>query len=173
MYTGAGGQYKFVSELSSPRFRPVVSFFAGWITLLGWVALTASAPYAAGNLIQGLIALSNPDYEPERWKTFLVYLAILILAFVFNQWCSKVLPLLETGIMIIHSLFFFIMIIVIAVIPPQRNSASFVFTEFLNLSGWEDAGAAWCLGMLTSAYITVGKYFIQQSERSVWRDKTS
>lgn len=65
--------------------------------------------------------------------------------------------MLENCIMFFHILFFFIMIIVIAVIPPDRHSAAFVFTEFQNNSGWENDGVAWCLGMLTSAYILVGK----------------
>lgn len=157
MFPGAGGQYTFVSELTSRKFRPVASFYSGWITLLGWISLTASAPYAAANLIQGLITLSNPDYVPERWKVTLIYMAILLLSFILNQWFSKILPLLETMIMSFHIIFFFAILIAAAVLPPTRNSVSFVFTEVQNLSGWENDGVAWCLGMLTSAYILVGK----------------
>lgn len=115
----------------------------GWITLLGWVALTASAPYASANLIQGLVALNNPDYEPHRWATTLIYIAIVLLAFILNQWASRILPMLENGIMCLHILFFLIILVAAAVIPPERNSARFVFTHYQNLTGWENDGVAW------------------------------
>lgn len=166
-FPGAGGQYQFVGELTGPKHRAFLSFYSGWITLLGWISLTASAPYAAGNLIQGLIVLNNPDYQPERYRTTLIYIAILTLSFSLNQWGSRVLPLLENLIMFFHVLFFFIMMIVIAVIPPDRNTAAFVFTKFENNTGWENNGVAWCLGMLTSAYILVGKTQALQSSHSV------
>ena len=163
-YPGAGGQYQFIGELSSPKYKAVLSFFSGWITLLGWVALTASAPYAVGNLVQGLIGLNNPEYQPERYRTTLIYIAVLTLSFCLNQWGSRVLPLLENTIMFFHILFFCIMIIVIAVIPPDRHNAAFVFTKFQNNTGWENDGVAWCLGMLTSAYILVGMIFTRKTE---------
>ncbi|KAJ9642685.1 hypothetical protein H2204_002333 [Knufia peltigerae] len=156
MFPGAGGQYQFIGEMSSPKYKAFLSFFSGWITLLGWVALTASAPYAAGNLIQGLASLSNPDLAPERYRTTLIYIGILLLSFCFNQWGSRILPLLENLIMTLHILFFFMILIAVCIIPPKRHSAAFVFSEFQNNSGWENNGVAWCLGMLTSAYILVG-----------------
>src|ERR1700755_2278454 len=112
----------------------------GWITLLGWVALTASAPYAVGNLVQGLIGVSHPEYQPERYRTFLIYLAIVLISFGINQWGIRILPLLENMIMCFHVLFFFIIIITVAIIPPERNSAKFVFTDFQNNTGWENDG---------------------------------
>ena len=160
MFPGAGGQYRYISELSSPRYRSPLAFFTGYFTLMGWTALTASAPYASANLIQGLISLSDPSYEPTRWKTTLIYMCILIMAFVFNQWFSKMLPMLEQFIMAVHILFWVGILIAVCVLPETRNSAGFVFGSeaAVNLTGWDNDGVAWCLGLLTSAYILVGEF---------------
>uniref|UniRef100_A0A8H7N224 Amino acid permease/ SLC12A domain-containing protein n=2 Tax=Bionectria ochroleuca TaxID=29856 RepID=A0A8H7N224_BIOOC len=155
-YPTAGGQYHFMAMLSSDKHRPWLSWYAGWLTILGWLALTASAPFAGGTLIQGLVTLNYPDYVPERWHGTLLYLAILAIAFALNLWGSKLLPLIENLIMALHILFFFAILIAVAVLPRNRNSASFVFTNFQNNTGWESDGIAWCIGLLTSAYITVG-----------------
>lgn len=144
-----------MAHLSSTSCKPVFSWYSGWLTLIGWVALTASAPYAAGNLILGLIGLNHPEYIPERWHGTLIYLAILAISFVLNLWGSRVLPLLENLIMTLHVLFFAIFIAAI-VLPPTRHSATFVFTTFVNNSGWDSDGVAWCLGMLTSSYVMIG-----------------
>ncbi|KAM5359000.1 hypothetical protein ACJZ2D_014825 [Fusarium nematophilum] len=117
---------------------------------------TASAPYGSGNLIQGLIILNNPDYAPERWHGTLIYIFVLVIAFILNIWGSRILPMLENLIMVLHILFFFAMLLAVAIIPPSRHSSEFVFTFFQNNSGWESDGIAWCLGLLTSAYVMVG-----------------
>ena len=111
--------------------------------------------------MQGLVGLSYPDYQPERYRTTLIFMAVVLLSFTINQWASRILPILENLIMFFHILFFFIVIIVVAIIPPERNSAQFVFTFFQNQTGWENDGVAWCLGMLTSAYILVGNVDMQ------------
>lgn len=149
-----------MAALSSTKYKPVLSWFSGWLTLLGWLAFTASAPFASGTIIQGLITLNYPDYVPERWHGTLLYIAVLSIAFALNIWGSRLLPILENFIMALHILFFFAMLIAVAIIPPSRHSAEFVFANFQNNTGWENDGIAWCLGLLTSAYILIGMPFI-------------
>lgn len=146
-----------ISELSHFRSKALLSWYTGWISLVGWVALTASAPFGAANIIQGLITLNQPDYDPQRWQWFLIYLGITLLAFAMNTWGAKVLPLLENIIMIFHVGFFFAILIACAALPKERQSAEFVFTYFSNGTGWDSNGIAWGIGMLTSAYIMVGE----------------
>lgn len=155
-FPSAGGQYFFAGQLTSPKYRLVLSWYSGWLTLLGWLALTASAPYGAANLINGLITLNNPSYETERWKTTLLYWAIIGMAFPVNYWGTNLLPLIQTCVMVLHVVFFFAVFIAVCVIPPSRNSVSFVFESFRNSTGWENDGVAWCIGLLTSAYVLTG-----------------
>jgi choline transport protein len=77
---------------------------------------------------------------------------------LINLYCYKLLPKLEIIVMTLHILFFVVMFTVVLVIPPSRNSADFVFTSFINNTGWSNDGVAWCIGLLTSAYVMVGMY---------------
>lgn len=37
-----------------------------------------------------------------------------------------------------------------------KNSASFVFTEFVNSSGWESDGVSWLVGLISAVYPFLG-----------------
>lgn len=38
----------------------------------------------------------------------------------------------------------------------HKNSASFVFTEVTNYSGWSDDGVSWLVGLLSAVYPFLG-----------------
>jgi len=65
--------------------------------------------------------------------------------------------MIEKLALVLHILFFFVVFIVLLVLPPERKSATFVFTTFVNQTGWKENGIAWLLGLLTSSYIMVGE----------------
>ncbi|KAK1702420.1 amino acid/polyamine transporter I [Colletotrichum acutatum] len=153
----AGGQYHFVAYLSPGRRGPINSWFAGYITTLGWVALAGSAPFLAGTQIQGLLILNYPDsYTSERWHGTLLYWAILLGSALVCIFCSSILPLLEKITMTLHIAFYLVILIVMAVVSPTKHSASFVFATFENNSGWSNDGIAWCIGLLSCCYVVAG-----------------
>ncbi|KXJ90071.1 GABA permease [Microdochium bolleyi] len=157
MHPNAGGQYFMISELSSHGTKAVLSFYTGWVSLIGWVALTASAPFGAANIIQGVVVLNYPDYVPEKWHWYLIYVAVTLIAFGFNVFGGKVLPTLENLIGILHVIFF-VMILVATCTLGRGNyqPAEFVFTQFSNGTGWDSNFVAWGIGMVTSGYVMVG-----------------
>ncbi|KAK7423257.1 hypothetical protein QQZ08_009153 [Neonectria magnoliae] len=157
-HTTAGGQYHFVAHLSPKSTGSVSSWFAGYITTFGWLAVAASAPFLAGTMIQGLLVLNYPPdtYTFERWHGTLLYWAILIGAACVCIFCNHLLPLLEKLSMALHITLFFVIIIVMSVMSPTKNSAAFVFTTFENNSGWSSDGVAWCIGLLSSCYVLIG-----------------
>ncbi|KAK1624818.1 amino acid/polyamine transporter I [Colletotrichum phormii] len=153
----AGGQYHFVAHLSSGRRGPVHSWFAGYITTLGWVALAGSAPFLAGTQIQGLLIFNYPDsYTSERWHGTMLYWAILLGSALVCIFCSNVLPLLEKITMALHVGFYLIILIIMAVVSPTKHPASFVFATFGNNFGWSNDGIAWCIDLLSCCYVLMG-----------------
>lgn len=124
----------------------------------GWITVSASAPFLAGTMIQGLLVLNlSPDnYTFERWHGTLIYWAILLGAACICIFCSDMLPLLEKLSMALHIGLFFVIIIVMCVVSPTKNSAAFVFTSFENNSGWSNDGVAWCIGLLSFCYVVIG-----------------
>ena len=79
----AGGQYHWISEFSPRSAQKALSFFVGWLCVLGWQCGVAIGCFLAGTQIQGLIVLNNDNYVPERWHgTLLTIGIILFVAFV-------------------------------------------------------------------------------------------
>lgn len=124
--------------------------------MFGWQAVAASAPFLAGTMIQGLIVLNDPAYVFQRWHGTLLYWGILVIALVVNIWGIRILPQVETVSMVLHVALFITLLVVMVVVSPTKNSASFVFGVFENETGWANNGVAWCLGMLSSAYVLIG-----------------
>ncbi|KAM0105835.1 hypothetical protein ACP6JB_008564 [Aspergillus fumigatus] len=159
-YPTAGGQYHWVAV----SYPVLLQLRAGLTaeSLLGemdadsvldyWlgecVALVATGGLLGSQLILGVISLMNPEYEAQRWHQFLIYIAYNIAAFIINALMNSVLPYITKSAFIWSlSGFTVICITVLACASPNYSSAKFVFTDFINETGWPD-GVAWLLGLL-------------------------
>ncbi len=125
-----------------------LGWITGWINVSGWIALVASGGLLGSQLIVGVISLMHPSYEPQRWHQFLIYIAYNLIAFLVNTFMTRLLPLITRSAFIWSILgFVIISITVLATASPNYSTPEFVFTEFLNETGWPD-GVAWLLGLL-------------------------
>ncbi|CAJ0555292.1 Ff.00g053570.m01.CDS01 [Fusarium sp. VM40] len=156
-YPTAGGQYHFVAKLSPKTSRPVTSWFAGYISTLGWISAAGSSPFLAGTQIQGLLVLNYPEsYVFQRWHGTLLFWAVLLGSACICIFCSNKLPLIEKLTLVLHVTFFIAIIVTIAVKSPSKHSAEFVFSHFENNSGWSNNAVAWSIGLLSSCYVLIG-----------------
>lgn len=101
------------------------------------MALTATAGLLGSQLIVGIVALYHPNYTPEPWHQFLIYLAYTFIMATINAFANSLLPMINS-IAVSWSLagFAIISITVLACASPDYNSADFVFTNFTNTTGW-------------------------------------
>ena len=118
---------------------------------MAWIAATASPAFLGGTLVQGLFVLNYPDYVYERWHGTLLYTAIILISVCVNVFAIRILPHLESLILIMHIGLWFILLIPLVCLAPQ-HSAAWVFTDFENLGGWSSNGVAWSIGLLTTAF---------------------
>ncbi|KAK5163072.1 hypothetical protein LTR04_002782 [Oleoguttula sp. CCFEE 6159] len=110
--------------------------------------VVASGGLLGSQLILGVIALENPDYVPQRWHQFLIYIGYNIFAFLINAFLNSALPYFnKVAITWSISGFVIISITVLACARPNYSSGDFVFRSFINQTGWPD-GIAWLLGLL-------------------------
>lgn len=72
MIPTAGGQYHYVAELAPLKMRRIFSWYAGWITMIGWVLCVTAGIFATAMQIQAWVILFSPSYVYERWHTTLV-----------------------------------------------------------------------------------------------------
>ncbi|KAH9890136.1 amino acid transporter [Xylariomycetidae sp. FL2044] len=151
----SGGQYHWVYMLAPKRSRKFLSYFIGWLTVIGWQAAVASLSFLAGTLIQGLAIMGNEDYHPAPWQTTLLGWAAIAFAVFFNTVISSALPKVEGVILIIHILGFFAILIPLVYISPHVTTKE-VFTVFYNGGGWPTQGLSFMLGMIASVFNFLG-----------------
>ncbi|KAF4340158.1 amino acid transporter [Fusarium beomiforme] len=155
IYPTAGGQYHWVAALTPASIRSPASWVTGWVSIGGQVILTSSAAFAAGLQMQALIIVNNETYVPERWRGMLFYWAVLVYAMVLNLWGDRMLPHINTLSGAIHVIGFVTIVVVLGVMAP-KNTASFVFSEVTNSSGWSSDGVSWLVGLLSAVYPFLG-----------------
>lgn len=74
----------------------------GWLVICGWQAILAGSAYLGGNMILALAELNHSSYVPALWQGTLVYWGVMLVAILINTSASKILPNLESFILILH-----------------------------------------------------------------------
>ncbi|KAI0539934.1 putative GABA permease [Xylaria digitata] len=150
----AGGQYHWVAMLASRSSGRFLSFITGWVTFAGWQAVTASAAYLIGTLLQSVIILLDSNYAPKPWQTLLFFWAILAFSVFINTIASKTLAHFEGLILILHIFGFFGILIPLVYLSPHGDAS--VFTTFVNGGGWPDQGLSFVIGLPASVFSLIG-----------------
>ncbi|OTA92037.1 hypothetical protein M434DRAFT_75192 [Hypoxylon sp. CO27-5] len=148
------GMLIWVSMLAPDSSRHFLSYIAGWMTLAGWQAATASAAYLTGTVLQSIIIMVRSDYVSQPWQAMLFLWAILAFAVFINTVASKTLSYFEGLVLVLHILGFFGIMIPLVSLAPHAN-ASF-FTTFANAGGWPTQGLSFMVGLPTSVFSLIG-----------------
>jgi choline transport protein len=83
-------------------------------------------------------------------------IACMVVPLVFNLWFRQVLDAIEFTGIILHMILFIVFIVVLVVFGP-RSSPDFVFNTLVSdVSGWNNPGVSWGLGLLTVTFSVTG-----------------
>jgi choline transport protein len=93
----------------------------------------------------------------ERWHGTLIYWAYLVIATLVNIFAVRLLPWISHATFVMHVTFWVVLLVVMCVVSPAKHDAEFVFTTFVNETGWQSDGVAWSIGLLSSTYVLVGQ----------------
>lgn len=156
-YPTAGGIYWWASRLGGP----IWGWFTGWFNLVGLIAVVASVDYAAATFLNALLGLWSVDFiinfadtSSVLTETFILFAIILALHAALNIFSSPLVALFNTVSVGWHVVGVAVIILVLVIVPDQHASASFVFTERLNASGF--SGGATSGGMYWFYVLPVG-----------------
>jgi hypothetical protein len=128
----------------------------GWLTVGAWVISCAGTPGVVANIIMGLVMFNNENYEPKAWHISLTMWALIAILFVSNLWFRQVINAFELFGGISHIIFFISSITTLAVLA-HHSSPGFVFnTLTTGVSGWNNPGVCWGIGLLTLTYSMTG-----------------
>lgn len=146
-YPHAGGQYFWVAQLASEKYRRFASYMTAIISWAGVVSIGASAcSGVAINLFQ-LVSIQYSDFEYQQWMGFLVFL--------LANWTAASMVLYERIIPALSNFFLFVSVAIILAIfvcllapDTGKAPASLVFggEGYFNISGWPD-GIAFLIGI--------------------------
>jgi len=81
--------------------------------------------------------------------------AILLVVVLVNTAAAKLLPRIETAILVIHVVGFFAILIPLVKLAPHGSPAE-VFTVFANNGGYSSSGLAFFIGLISTNLPFVG-----------------
>ncbi|KAF6793771.1 LPXTG-domain-containing protein [Colletotrichum sojae] len=150
-----GAQYRWSANLA-PAANRFWGLLQGWITTAAWCFACGGPPSILANMITSLAVFNNPTYEPARWHTSLVMVGTMVLPFLCNLWFRRFLDAFEIVGGILHVALFVVFVAVLAALG-QRSSTDYVFrTLTWDVSGWNNPGVSWGLGLLTVTFSVTG-----------------
>ena len=148
----AGALYFWASRLGGPAW----GWFTGWFNLVGQISVTAAIDYGGAVFTTALLNLWFPDFVSTGTSTVFVVFTITVAAHIgLNLLSINVLAWLNS-LSAWWQMAGVAMVVVVLTVVPHHQSASFVFTQTLNNSGFSGDGFGFWfvfgLGLLMSAY---------------------
>jgi len=161
-YPTSGGIYWWASKMGGPK----AGFFAGWLNLIGLIAVTASVGYGCATFIDLTLSTFSSGYGDgySLTRVFIIFVIVLVTASVLNIFSGHLMAIMNNVSVWWHVVGASIVVLILVFVPDQHQSFSYVFTERFNNSGY-DAGSSsgstyWLLvvpfGLLLTQYTITG-----------------
>ncbi|HEX7304352.1 amino acid permease [Lentzea sp.] len=153
-YPTAGGLYYWAAKLA-PSNGAAWSWFTGWFNFLGQVAVTAGIDFGAAFFINAFLDLQF-GFAATPPHTILIFAVVLVLHGLLNTFGVKLVALLNDISVWWHIVGVVVIVGALVIVPSEHQSASFVFTHFVNNTGWSSAFYVGLLGLLLAQYTFTG-----------------
>ncbi|HEY0508032.1 MAG TPA: amino acid permease [Blastococcus sp.] len=150
----AGGLYYWSAKLAKQN-SAAWSWFTGWFNFLGQVAVTAGIDFGAAFFLNAFLDLQF-GFDTRPWHTILLFGIILLVHGLLNQFGVRVVALLNDISVWWHVVGVAVIVGVLTFVPDDHQSASFVFTEFVNNTGWQSSLYVALIGLLLAQYTLTG-----------------
>ncbi|MEV8396060.1 MULTISPECIES: amino acid permease [unclassified Streptomyces] len=150
-YPTSGALYYMADRLGGRKW----GWYTGWLNLLGLLGAIAGIDYGAA-LFTGAFLNLQFGFAPSPGWTFVIFLCILLLHAVLNLFGVRLVSVLNSISVWWHLVGVAIIVGVLAIVPDHHQSPSFVFTEFVNDSGWQNPLYVAAIGLLLAQYTFCG-----------------
>jgi amino acid permease (GABA permease) len=150
----AGGLYYWSAKLAD-RNAPAWSWFTGWFNLLGQIAVTAGIDFGLAFFVTAY--LNNVfGYGTQPKNVILIYAVVLFLHGLLNTFGVRLVAFLNDVSVWWHILGVLIIVGTLLFVPSHHQSGKFVFTHFVNNTGWGSTFYVFLLGLLLAQYTFTG-----------------
>lgn len=150
-YPTSGALYYMADRLGGRRW----GWYTGWLNLLGLLGAIAGIDYGAA-LFTGAFLNLQWGFDPTPLSTFVVFLCILLLHAVLNLFGVRLVSILNSVSVWWHLGGVALIVGALALVPDHHQSPSFVFTEFVNDTGWDNPLYVAAIGLLLAQYTFSG-----------------
>src|ERR1700704_3567063 len=153
-YPTAGGLYYWSAKLGGSN-GPGWSWFTGWFNLLGQVGVTAGIDFGLALFLDAFLNLTVGYRTDPPWIILLFGIALFLHGLLNTFGVALVARLNDIsvwwhvfGVLIIVGVLFFV--------PTHHQSASFVFFNFVNNTGFSAPIYVFLIGLLLAQYTLTG-----------------
>lgn len=161
-YPTSGGIYWWASKLGGAE----AGFFAGWLNLIGLLAITPSVGYGAATYLNIVLGAFFPNYAASFLggdainQQFFWFVIILILITLLNTFSSQILATMNNISVWWHVFGALLIIGILIVAPTEHQTLKWMFTTQINNSGFGNGNTYWFyvlpLGFLLTQYTITG-----------------
>ncbi|MFD4995536.1 amino acid permease [Streptomyces buecherae] len=150
-YPTSGALYYMADRLGGRKW----GWYTGWLNLLGLLGAIAGIDYGAA-LFTGAVLNLQWGFDPTPESTMLIFVAILLVHATLNLFGVRLVSVLNSISVWWHLAGVALIVIVLTVVPDHHQSADFVFTEFVNDTGWDNPLYVTAIGLLLAQYTFSG-----------------
>ena len=152
-YPTCGGLYYTISRLAPKKYIPSISWFVGWLNLLGQVAGVASSEYSSAQLLLAAVSMGGGFvYQPTDGHTVGVMAALTVVCGIVNSLPTRWMEKMTKTYVIFHVIILVSCAIALLVKTENKHEASYVFTDATPHSGWAPTGWAFLFGFLSVSW---------------------
>ncbi|OJI96736.1 hypothetical protein ASPVEDRAFT_122672 [Aspergillus versicolor CBS 583.65] len=137
----AAGQMYWVSVLAPRRVRRGCAYLTGVLAWASSLCIVASGTLITPQMVIGMYSLHRPDFVYKPWMGFVGFQVTNLFVFFFNI-IERFLPRLGQGSLALSVVSIAIIFVTMLSMSQDKQPASFVFTQFVNTSGWDGTIAA-------------------------------
>jgi amino acid transporter len=138
--------HRYVAPMKHLTFMMPILYYQGIL------AMGAMNSFIGANFILGQANLVNLAYEIQRWHTVLVAYSITLFAMFINMWGPKLWDNISKGTLIFNIVSFVVTVVTILACNNNKQSASFVFRDFQNFTGFSSSIAG-IIDILQPAFV--------------------
>lgn len=154
-YPTSAGLYFWAHRLAPPRQAAAWAWFTGWFNVLGQIAVTAGVDFGAASFLGAYLNLQF-GFEVTPARTILLFAAILLLHGLLNTFGVRIVAILNSVSVWWHVFGVAAIVAALALVPDKHQSTSFVFTRFVNETGFTNSVYVVLIGLLMAQYTFTG-----------------
>ncbi|MEU9015836.1 amino acid permease [Streptomyces sp. NPDC048479] len=154
-YPTSAGLYFWAFRMAPERSRAAWAWFTGWFNVLGQVAVTAGVDFGAASFLNAYLDL-QVGYAATPGHTMLLFGLILLLHAMLNTFGVRIVAVLNSVSVWWHLIGVVLIVGALVFVPDDLQSPSFVFTHFVNNTGWGSGLYVGLLALLMAQYTFTG-----------------